>query len=330
MHFRQGKSAYYLPGELPFIYPPIFVFVGSWMARALTPVLGWKIYLITSMGSVLGTPLVLAHAYLRRLGWADALTMFLLSPFALTEQVFFGANISSAFYFFALLAGAVGVAQNRWLWFYLVIVLAAAVKVTFLLLLLLPLLAGIGQITSSVVTTSMTCSIYLLQKIMIPGIYQQFRVALFNQTFTARNYGYAPFGVTANLLTRFHVVAYVIPGAIQITFALSILLTMLWLRHRMRSGRVPLRDDRWLALIIIAIVLINPRMFDYDVTTGLVPAYFLLVANWRSPVALLLAAISLSGFFIGHGAIGFLFVLLSGFVVGAGSLATRPVAALAA
>jgi hypothetical protein len=107
----------------------------------------------------------------------------------------------------------------------------------------------------------------------------------------------------------------VIPAAVQIVFAGVILLTLLRLR-----SQVDPRDERWLALILIAILLINPRMFVYDVTTGLLPAYVLFIAGMRLPVTWLLAAISILGFFIGHGAMGFLFLLLSAFVVGVASL----------
>jgi hypothetical protein len=314
-NFNQGKSPYILPHSLPFIYPPVFVLIGGWLARLLPPNLGWKLYLSAHIASVLGLPLVLARFYLRGLGKMEALALFLLAPFMVTEAVFFAGNISSLWYCAALLAAGPGLSANRWKWFYLVTVLASATKITFLLLLLLPLLAGAGQVLGSVITTLVTLGIYLSQKILMPDLYGQFREALSTQTFTARSYGIAPYGVTANLLERFHIMGFAIPAAVQIVFAGAILIS-LW---RLRS-RIDPRDERWLALIILALLLINPRMFVYDVTTGLLPVYFLLIAGARLPVTWLLTAISICGFFIGHGYIGFLFLLLSAFVVGMVSL----------
>jgi hypothetical protein len=180
-----------------------------------------------------------------------------------------------------------------------------------LLLLLLPLLAGAGQMLPTAIAALVTFGVYLSQRIWMPELYRQFRQALSNQTFSSRNYGFAPYGAMANLLDRFHIMGFVIPGAVQIIFAGVILFCLLRLR-----SQVDPRDERWLALIIIAILLINPRMFLYDMTTGVVPAYMLLIANMRLPVTWLLIAISILGFFIGHGAIGFLFLLLSAFVIG--------------
>jgi hypothetical protein len=314
-NLNRGKSPYILPYDLPFIYPPVFVLIASWLGRLLTPAVGWKLYLSVHIASVLGLPFVLARFYLRGLGKIEAFCLFLLAPFLFTETVFFAGNISSLCYCAALLAAAPGLSRNRWRWFYLVTVLASATKITFLLLLLLPLLSAVGQALPSAVATLVTFGVYLSQRIWMPGLYRQFQEALSRQTFTARNYGMAPYGVTANLLERFHIMGFVIPAAVQIVFAGVILLTLLRLR-----SQVDPRDERWLALILIAILLINPRMFVYDVTTGLLPAYVLFIAGMRLPVTWLLAAISILGFFIGHGAMGFLFLLLSAFVVGVASL----------
>ena len=311
-NFNHGKSPYVLPGELPYIYPPIFVWVGSWLSRLLAPALGWKLYITVQVASVVATPFILARFYLRRLGYVEAFALFFLAPFAVTENAAIGGNVAHPFYCAALLAAAPGISTNRWKWFYIVIVLAATVKITFLILLLLPLLAGVGQVVPSAIATAVTAAVYLLQMVSSPHLYQQFHDTLSKQTFAARNYGFAPFGATANLLRHFNISGYILPGAVQILSAIVILL-VLW-RLRPQTDR---RDDRWLALILVAIVLVNPRMFESDVATGLLAAYFLLLSNWRLPATWVLAAISFLGFFIRHGALGFLFLFVSAFIIGA-------------
>jgi hypothetical protein len=154
--------------------------------------------------------------------------------------------------------------------------------------------------------------VYFAQRLCAPQLYQQFQATLTRMTFTYRNYGEAPFGMTANLLSRFHVQGFALPGVVQVIFAGTIC-CVLW---RLRDHR-NVRDERWRSLIIIAIVLVNPRMFVYDETTALLPAYFLLLSNYRLCLTRILAAVSFAGFFIGHGAIGQLLVLTSAFTVGA-------------
>ncbi len=322
-NFNHGKSPYALHGELPYIYPPIFVWVGSWLSRLLTPALGWRLYTTVHVASVIATPFILARFYVRSLGYAEAFALFLLAPFAVTENAIMGGNVAHPLYCAALLAAAPGLSANRWRWFYAVVVVAAAVKITFLILLLLPLLAGLSQILPSALTTAVTGGVYLLQMIFSPHLYHQFREMLSGQTFGARNYGLAPFGATANLLWHFHISSLILPGAFEIAFAAAILFALWRLRGQTERQR-GFTDERWLALILTGIVLVNPRMFESDVATGLVAAYFLLFSNWRLAATWVLAAISFAGFFIRHGALGFLFLFVSAFIVGVWSLETTP------
>ena len=310
-NFNRGKSPYVLPGELPYIYPPIFIWVGSLLSRLLTPALGWTLYIAVQAAGVIAIPFIVARFYLRSLGYVEAAALFALSPFAITENALIGGNVAQPIYCAALWAAAPGLSANRWKWFYVVIVPAAAVKVTFLVLLLLPLLAGIGQMLPSAITAAITGCVYLLQKVASPQLYAQFQQTLSRQTFAARNYGFAPFGAAANLLWRFHISSFILPGAVQILFAAAILF-ILW-RLRAQTAR---QDEQWLAVILAAIVLVNPRMFESDVSIGLLPAYFLLLTNWKRPSTWLLAAISFSGFFIRHGALGLLFLFVSAFIAG--------------
>lgn len=317
--FRAGQSPYGLTAELPFIYPPIFAIAGKWLAGLLTPAVGWRIYTAVHVTSVIAVPFILARFYLRELGYVEAFALFILAPFAVTENAVLGGNVAHPVYCAALLAAAPGLARNRWKWFYVIVVLASAVKITFLALLLLPILAGEGQVISSAITALVTGAIYLSQILWLPDLYRQFRMALTNQTFGARNYGFAPFGAAANLLERLHISGYFIPGAVEILFVAAILL-VLWQLRRLRKPE----GSQWLALILVSIVLVNPRMFESDVATGLVAAYFLLLSNWRSPSTWFLAAFSTSGFFIRHGALGFLFLFTSAFLAGAWSLMSAP------
>ena len=162
-----------------------------------------------------------------------------------------------------------------------------------LALLLLPLMVQAGQAIASTITAATTCITYLAQQIFLPDLYQSFEGALSHQTFGARNYGIAPFGVTANLLHRFHENGFIIPGGTQVLFAGMVVLALGGIRNRIDT-----KDPRWLALVVIAIALINPLMFDYDITTAVIPSYFLLFSNLDRRGTWVLLTICCAGFFI--------------------------------
>lgn len=317
IRFVHGGSPYDAHNQLPFIYPPLFLIVGSWLSRLLTPAIGWKLFILANFFSVTVIPFVLARFYVKQRG-IECFILYLLTPMALTEEIFFGGNVASLCYCAALLAGARGLSRGRWILFYATVGLAATVKITFLALLLLPLMVQAGQAIASTITAATTCITYLAQQIFLPDLYQSFEGALSHQTFGARNYGIAPFGVTANLLHRFHENGFIIPGGTQVLFAGMVVLALGGIRNRIDT-----KDPRWLALVVIAIALINPLMFDYDITTAVIPSYFLLFSNLDRRGTWVLLTICCAGFFIGHGAIGFLFLLVSAFAVGLANLGSE-------
>lgn len=316
MQFRRLGSPYAIPHQLPFIYPPSFAMAGNQLAWILGPRLGWALFLFFHFASVIAIPFILARYYLPQLGRWQSFALYLLAPGLLNVEIFFGANIASLCYCVCFAAAIPGLARNTWTWFYIAVLAAGSIKITFLALLLLPLFAGQRQILRSGVVTAVTFCGYLSQKMFFPRLYGEFQTALTSQTFAARNYGIAPFGAVANLLHHFHRDGFLIPGAVQILFV-AILLSLLWVVH----SHVPARSGYWLAVLLIVISLVNPRMFDYDIGTAIVPAYFLLLSEWRNRWAWLLAAVSVTMFFVGHGAIGFLFLLVSAFALGITRLA---------
>ena len=54
---------------------------------------------------------------------------------------------------------------------------------------------------------------------------------------------------------RFHHFGAIVPGAIQVLFSAAILGCLVWLRPRVDPG-----DRRWWALVVLAMVLMNPRI----------------------------------------------------------------------
>jgi len=311
-----ATSAYVVPGYTPIDYPPVFILGGHWLARILTPEVGYPLYLLTHIFCLVGLPFLLVRFYLPGMGFLEAYLLLAIAPLYLGEEVLFATNIASICYFLIFVTAIPGLRRNRWIWFYAAIILASSLKIIFLLFLLLPLLLGTAEILPSAITVAATCCIYIGQMIMVPDLYREFRKMIsINIIYSTGNYGYALYGMVANLLKRFHSMDRIIPGAAQVIFAIAIVAVLLRLRTRVRP-----RDPRWVALVILAFFLITPRLADYDTVTALLPAYFLLLPTWRSPLTLALLALSFAGLFVGHGAVGLLFLLISGFIVGVKAL----------
>jgi hypothetical protein len=250
----------------------------------------------------------------------EALILLVIAPHFLGEEVFYAANIASICYFLIFLSAVPGLKLNRWLWFYVAVALTSSIKIIFLLFLIVPIFLGTAQLIPSFVATGTTVCIYVAQMIMTPDLYLEFRKMLSsNIIYSTGNYGYAVFGMVANILKRFHSMDRILPSVAQILFASFVMLVLLMLRARVQP-----RDPRWVALVVLSFFLILPRLWDYDAFSALLPAYFLLLPTWRSPLTIALMALSVLGLFIGHGAVGLLLLLVSAAAVGAKALLNTP------
>jgi hypothetical protein len=309
-------SSYEIPIFTPIDYPPIFILGGDLLARILTPNVGYLLYLFLHFACLIGLPFLLAGFFLNGMTGLEALLLLAISPHFMGEEVFFATNIASICYFLIFLSAIPGLRSNRWLWFYTVIALTSSIKIIFLGFLIVPFFLGIAQLIPSIVTVVVTASIYVAQMIWVPDLYREFRRMLSsNIVYSTGNYGYAVWGMVANSLKRFQSMDRILPGIAQILFASLVMLVLFKLR-----GKVQPRDPRWVALVILSFFLILPRLWDYDTITALLPAYYLLLPTWRSPVTIGLIVVSVLGLFIGHGAVGLLVLLISAAGVGAHAL----------
>jgi hypothetical protein len=318
------RSSYEVPDYTPIDYPPIFILGGDLLARILTPGVGYRLYLWSHFACLIGFPFLLARYYLRGMTGLEGLVLLVISPQFIGEVVFYAANIASVCYFLIFLSAIPGLKHNRWIWLYIAIVLTSSIKIIFQLFLILPLFLGTAQLIPSFGATAATVCLYAVQMITVPDLFLEFRKMLSsNVVYSTGNYGYAVFGMVANSLKRFHSIDRILPSVAQILFGSIVMLVLLKLR-----GRVQPRDPRWVALVVVSFFLILPRLWVYDTFSALLPAYFLLLPTWRSPLPIVLMTLSALGLFIGHGAVGLLLLLVSAFAVGANGLLRTPRLAL--
>jgi len=325
----QGRSPYSvedLQNLLPFAYPPVFAWVGAGFARLLTPDLGWKIYVVVNVICADALAILLAAFFLRDMRRRQIVALLCFAPLiAFMTTVFWSGNIHVVWYFAALCAALPGLRRNQWLWYYVVAFLAMVNQPIFALLLLLPLFTSWGQYLGSAITCVAAGCAYLLEMLLAPNLYHQFKASAVAHLAASRDFGGGVFGILAYVFARLHHFGTVVPGAIQVLFSAAVLGCLLWLRPRVDPG-----DRRWLALIVLAMVLMNPRIMTYDAVIALVPACFFLIFTvrswWQWP--LLIAIVGLTC--LNHRILGDTLVVFAGFVAGVRELKDRPEDALGA
>lgn len=286
-HWLAGLSPY--NGSLAplfFLYPPAFLILAGWLSHLVPAHWGPPLYVALNVAALCAIPVMLAR-YFFRLPWLSPLLAFLLffaSPRFTGIHALRTMNIASPLYCLAFAAAIPGLKRNRWRWFYLAVFLAAIIKITFLALLLLPLLAGRRQWLRSVLCGVAVALANLGEKVFWPELYSGYTLSLREGILGSRAFGYGVFGLIADhrFFERGVGLAAYITAAV-----LAAILTglMFWMRIRLeRAGSAKedlVSNAVWLALILIAIVLVNPRQMQYDIDISVFAALILCVITFK-------------------------------------------------
>ena len=253
-----------------FLYPPAFLLIAGWISHLVPAHWGPPLYVTLVAAAVCAMPLVLAR-YFFRLPWLSpllALLLFFASPRFTGIYALRTMNIASPLYCLAFIAAIPGLKSNRWRWFYLAVFLAAIVKITFLALLLLPLLAGRRQWLWSILCGATVALANLGEKILWPDLYSGYTLSLKQGILVSRVFGYGVFGLIADhryFERGVGTAAYVTAAVL----ALTLTGLMFWMRLRLERAGATLQDltsnPVWLALMLIATILVNPRQMQYDI-----------------------------------------------------------------
>lgn len=274
---------------LRFVYPPVFLYAGGWLARIFPGLIGWYLYILVIVVSTLALPVVLARFYFCQpwLTPAFAILIFLAEPRLTGVLALANGNIAAVLYLVTFLAAVPGLRANRWTLFYVAVFAGALVKFPFLLLLLLPLLTGVRQWRNSGVCVGAVVLAYLLQKFAVPDLYSGYKWSVDQQLTVMNHYGYGVLGIVAGLQNKLYGKVGVLPSVLSVLFTGIQIAVLFVLRPRIQE---PTRNPLWLALVVLSTIFASPRLLEYDADVALFAAYviFALVLQTRRLLTLLI------------------------------------------
>jgi Glycosyltransferase family 87 len=275
-------------GALRFVYPPVFLYIGGFLARIIPDHVGWYLYALLHVASAVALPLVLARFYFCQpwLNAGFALLIFFAEPRFTGVLALNNGNIATMLYLGAFLAALPGLLSSRWTLFYVTVFIGALVKIPLLLLLLIPLLISTRQWRNSIFCAAAVLGAYLLQRILFPDLYAGYRWSVDQQLNVIHHYGYGILGIASGLEYKFYGKVGLASPLLATTFTL-VLIVALFLLHRRISE--PAANRMWISLVLLSIILASPRVLAYDADIALMAAYviFVNVFQTRRLVALL-------------------------------------------
>jgi hypothetical protein len=196
-------------------------------------------------------------------------------PGLLQNDVLFSGNIAFILYGLILPAALLGWRRGRWTAFYVAVLVASCWKAPLLTLLVLPVMSAESQIVPAGATFALGAGLFAAQPRLWPVLFQNFLRAVDLQFQWNHDFGCNPAGVLADVL--YAVLPYrLVYGAGYAVVGLVVVGVLWRLRPKFLSGEIPL--TRWAPLLLVSVVLLNPRIMEYDVVAVTVPMALLM---WR-------------------------------------------------
>ena len=201
----------------------------------------------------------------------------LFFPGLLQHCAIMSGNTAYIFYGLIFAAALWGWRRSQWRWFYLAVLLASCFKLPFLSLLAIPPLSARKQWLPAGIAAAAGAALFAVQLWIWPDYFHHYLQALTLIFSLDHGFGFAPTGLLGRALFDAGM-PYSTGGAIfHLLFALLLFASLLFLSRQHLRSRFSL--EQWVPVLLTGVLLLNPRVQEYDVAPLTV---FLAVIVWRS------------------------------------------------
>jgi len=224
----------------------------------------------------------------------------LFFPGMLQHDIVLSGNVAIILYALVLLGAVFGWRRGQWHWCYLAILVASCYKAPLLVLAAIPLLSARRQWLPAGMTVVTGIALFAIQPLVWPSLFHHFLQAVDLQFSYNRDFGCSPAGLLSDLLFG-RGISYSVAGTvIYLLYAVPVFAVLLHLSRRYLSAQFPLRQ--WLPVLLLGVILLNPRLIEYDVVPLTLPMALIgwrILARFNPPkrAILLLSSIFLMGNF---------------------------------
>jgi hypothetical protein len=172
----------------------------------------------------------------------------------------------------------IGWKREDWSWFYLVVLGASCVKVQTLTLLAIPLLCSRNrQWLKACSTAVVALALYGVQARIWPEAFRFYLSTLKVHAQERQDFGCGPVGTLARVLQQ-NGVAYSTPCVLfYLVYGAALFLLLLWFAKQYRAQKISFSS--WMPVMLMGVVLLNPRIQPYDVAWLSLP---MLLLAWRA------------------------------------------------
>jgi hypothetical protein len=273
-----GSAAYLRNDPPPYTYVyspltlPLLRWVGSFPLR-ITGTLYWLLYL-----PCLFVPVWVGMQFVEeneRKAFALIAPAAVFFPGLLQNDDFFSGNVAFLLYALVLLSALLGWRQGKWGWFYVAVLAASCCKAPMLSLVAIPVLSAKRQWLAAGVTGAVGVALFVMQPYLWPTLFHNYLEAVELQFSYNHDFGMSPAGLLADAL--YYVVPYQKTSLYFYLFYAALFAgVLLYLRGRFLAREITFKQ--WVPLMLVGVILLNPRIMEYDVAPLTIP---MALVAWR-------------------------------------------------
>ena len=200
----------------------------------------------------------------------------LFFPGALHHDALLSGNVALVLYALVLFGATVGWRRGQWHWCYLAVLFASCFKAPLLSLGVIPVLSARRQWLPAGITAALGGLLFAIQSRIWPSLFRRYLEAVELQFSYNRDFGCSPAGLLSNLLFS-HGVSYAAAWTLfYLLYALPTFGLLLYLSRQFLNARLSI--EQWLPVLLIGVILLDPRIMQYDVVPVTLP---MALIGWR-------------------------------------------------
>jgi hypothetical protein len=259
-----------------YVYSPVTLPLLRWVSKAPLWLSGscyGGVYLAGTLAIVwVGTRFALP---------AERAVMRVIAPLAvffpglLQNDVLFSGNVAFFLYGGVLLAAWRGWRRGRWFWFYAAVLAASCCKAPMLSLLAIAPLSGRRQWRQGAFAAVAGVALFWAQAAIWPLEMERYLRTLDDMFRLGRDFSASPAGLVSEALYPWLPYRLTLTGA-YVLYALPVFAVLVALSRRSCAGEIA--ERRWLPVLLLGVMLLNPRIIEYDAAAITLP---MALVAWR-------------------------------------------------
>jgi hypothetical protein len=197
-------------------------------------------------------------------------------PGLLGSDSIISGNVAYILYGAVLVCIPRALRTGKWGWFYAAVLGASCFKPPMLCLLAIPVLCAGRQWLPASVTGAAGLALFAVQPLLFPELFRNYMKAVRLMFSFNRDFGFSPAGLFSGW--RFdHHLSYSPAGTmLYLAYAVPLFAGLLYLSRRYLRGDFTTQE--WMPVMLTGVVLLNPRLIEYDVAPLALP---LALVCWR-------------------------------------------------